>query len=186
MRLLAGALAGQEGRFELVGDESLSARPMERVAEPLRRMGAHVETTDGHAPLVVEGAPLSAIDYELPVPSAQVKSASSSPASSPRARRRSSSRSRPATTPSACSSAPARGSRAGPTSVRSIPRGDARARGGRDPGRLLVGGSVPRRGGDRPGIGGDGPRRRTEPSPDRASRRARAHGREGLRSTTGG
>jgi len=75
MRLLAGILAGQRGRFELVGDESLSARPMERVAEPLRRMGAHVETTDGHAPLVVEGAALSAIDYELPVPSAQVKSA---------------------------------------------------------------------------------------------------------------
>jgi 3-phosphoshikimate 1-carboxyvinyltransferase len=77
MRLLAGLLAGQEGRrFELVGDESLSARPMERVAEPLRRMGATVETTEGHAPLVVEGASLWAIDYELPVASAQVKSAS--------------------------------------------------------------------------------------------------------------
>jgi 3-phosphoshikimate 1-carboxyvinyltransferase len=75
MRLLAGILAGQRGRFELVGDESLSARPMERVAEPLRRMGAHVETTDGHAPFVVEGALLRAIDYELPMPSAQVKSA---------------------------------------------------------------------------------------------------------------
>jgi len=75
MRLLPGILAGQRGRFELVGDESLSARPMERVAEPLRRMGACVETTDGHAPLVVEGRPLNALDYELPVPSAQVKSA---------------------------------------------------------------------------------------------------------------
>jgi 3-phosphoshikimate 1-carboxyvinyltransferase len=75
MRLLAGLLAGQQGRFELVGDESLSARPMERVAEPLRRMGARVETSDGHAPLVVEGGPLRAIDYALPVPSAQVKSA---------------------------------------------------------------------------------------------------------------
>ncbi len=75
MRLLAGLLAGQEGRFELVGDASLSARPMERIAEPLRRMGAQVETTDGHAPLVVEGAELRAIDYELPVASAQVKSA---------------------------------------------------------------------------------------------------------------
>jgi 3-phosphoshikimate 1-carboxyvinyltransferase len=76
MRLLAGVLAGQDGRrFELVGDDSLSARPMERVAEPLRRMGADVETTDGHAPLVVGGAQLRAIDYELPVPSAQVKSA---------------------------------------------------------------------------------------------------------------
>ena len=75
MRLLAGILAGQRGRYELVGDESLSARPMERVAEPLRRMGARVETTEGHAPVVVEGASLRAIDYELPVPSAQVKSA---------------------------------------------------------------------------------------------------------------
>lgn len=75
MRLLAGILAGQRGRFELVGDESLSARPLERVAEPLRRMGARVQTTDGHAPLVIEAAPLSAIDYEPPVPSAQVKSA---------------------------------------------------------------------------------------------------------------
>jgi 3-phosphoshikimate 1-carboxyvinyltransferase len=75
MRLLTGLLAGQEGRFELTGDESLSARPMERVAEPLRRMGARVETTAGHAPLVIEGAALQAIDYELPVASAQVKSA---------------------------------------------------------------------------------------------------------------
>jgi 3-phosphoshikimate 1-carboxyvinyltransferase len=75
MRLLTGLVAGQEGRFELVGDESLSSRPMERIAEPLRRMGATVATTEGHAPLVVEGARLSAIDYELPVASAQVKSA---------------------------------------------------------------------------------------------------------------
>jgi 3-phosphoshikimate 1-carboxyvinyltransferase len=76
MRLLPGLLAAQEGRrFELVGDESLSTRPMERIAEPLRRMGGTVETTDGHAPLVVEGASLRAIDYELPVASAQVKSA---------------------------------------------------------------------------------------------------------------
>jgi 3-phosphoshikimate 1-carboxyvinyltransferase len=75
MRLVAGVLAAQPGRYELVGDESLSTRPMERIAEPLRRMGALIETTDGHAPLVVDGAPLTAIDYELPVPSAQVKSA---------------------------------------------------------------------------------------------------------------
>lgn len=75
MRLIAGILAGQSGRFELVGDESLSRRPMERVAEPLRRMGANVETTGGHAPLVVRGTSLHSIDYELPVPSAQVKSA---------------------------------------------------------------------------------------------------------------
>ena len=77
MRLLTGLLAGQRGRFELVGDASLSSRPMERVAEPLRRMGAHVKTTDGHAPVVVEGDgdPLSPLTYELPVASAQVKSA---------------------------------------------------------------------------------------------------------------
>ena len=49
MRLLPGLLAGQEGRFELTGDESLRSRPMERIAEPLRRMGAQLETTDGRA-----------------------------------------------------------------------------------------------------------------------------------------
>jgi len=75
MRLISGLLAGVAGRTELVGDASLSSRPMERIAEPLRRMGATVETTDGHAPLVVEGGSLRAIDYELPVASAQVKSA---------------------------------------------------------------------------------------------------------------
>ena len=76
MRLVVGVLAAFPGRrYELVGDGSLSSRPMERVAEPLRRMGARVETTDGHAPLVVEGAELRGIDYRLPIPSAQVKSA---------------------------------------------------------------------------------------------------------------
>ncbi len=75
MRLLAGLLAGNGGRFELTGDASLSSRPMERIAEPLRRMGATFETTDGHAPLVIEGGALRAITYEPPVASAQVKSA---------------------------------------------------------------------------------------------------------------
>ncbi len=76
MRLLPGLLAGQEGRrFELVGDESLSRRPMERVAEPLRRMGARIETSDGHAPVRIEGTALTPTTYELPVASAQVKSA---------------------------------------------------------------------------------------------------------------
>lgn len=75
MRLLAGILAGQRGSFELVGDESLSRRPMERIAEPLRRMGAAVATTDGTPPLRIAGAELEAIDYLLPVASAQVKSA---------------------------------------------------------------------------------------------------------------
>jgi 3-phosphoshikimate 1-carboxyvinyltransferase len=74
MRLLPGILVGQAGRFQLVGDESLSTRPMERIAEPLRAMGATVETTDGHAPLVVEGGELQALSWELPVASAQVKS----------------------------------------------------------------------------------------------------------------
>ena len=75
MRLLPGILAGQQGRFELGGDDSLSRRPMDRIAEPLRAMGATVQTTEGHAPLVVEGGSLRAIRYELPVASAQVKSA---------------------------------------------------------------------------------------------------------------
>jgi 3-phosphoshikimate 1-carboxyvinyltransferase len=75
IRLLAGIVAGQDGRFELTGDESLRSRPMERVAAPLREMGARVETTDGSAPIAVEGAELRGIRYELPVASAQVKSA---------------------------------------------------------------------------------------------------------------
>src|SRR5437764_1232743 len=76
MHLLAGILAGQSGRCELTGDESLSSRPMERNAEPLKRMGAKISTTGGRAPLVIEGSDaLKAIDYALPVASAQVKSA---------------------------------------------------------------------------------------------------------------
>src|SRR5436190_3312758 len=65
MRLLAGVLAGQEGEFVLVGDASLSSRPMERIAEPLRQMGAYVETTDGHAPLTIRGSAVRSISYEL-------------------------------------------------------------------------------------------------------------------------
>src|ERR687897_1276777 len=75
LRFASGVLAGQEGRFVLTGDESLSRRPHERVAEPLRQMGARVETTNGGAPVLVEGGRLSPIRYELPVASAQVKSA---------------------------------------------------------------------------------------------------------------
>ena len=75
IRLIAGLLAGRNGTYVLTGDESLSARPMERIAEPLRRMGAAIETTDGHAPIRVGAAELHAMEYELPVASAQVKSA---------------------------------------------------------------------------------------------------------------
>jgi 3-phosphoshikimate 1-carboxyvinyltransferase len=75
VRLLAGILAGQDGQeFELEGDESLSARPMDRIATPLTRMGARVEATNGRLPLVILGRSLHSIDYELPVASAQVKS----------------------------------------------------------------------------------------------------------------
>jgi 3-phosphoshikimate 1-carboxyvinyltransferase len=74
LRLLAGILAGQEGRFELTGDESLRGRPVDRIAEPLAQMGAQVDIADGKPPLVVEGGELRAIRYELPVASAQVKS----------------------------------------------------------------------------------------------------------------
>ena len=76
VRLLSGILAGQEGQqFELTGDASLSSRPMKRITEPLGRMGAGVETDDGHLPLGIDGRALRSITYELPVASAQVKSA---------------------------------------------------------------------------------------------------------------
>ncbi|MGI9658770.1 MAG: 3-phosphoshikimate 1-carboxyvinyltransferase, partial [Gaiellaceae bacterium] len=74
IRLIAGLLAGQAGTFELTGDASLSRRPFERVAEPLRRMGAQIETTDGRPPVTVTGGALEPISYELPIASAQVKS----------------------------------------------------------------------------------------------------------------
>jgi 3-phosphoshikimate 1-carboxyvinyltransferase len=74
LRLLAGLLAGQQGRFELTGDDSLRRRPVDRIAEPLTQMGARVETAGGKPPLVLEGGELEGIRYELPVASAQVKS----------------------------------------------------------------------------------------------------------------
>jgi 3-phosphoshikimate 1-carboxyvinyltransferase len=76
MRLLPGWLAGQPGRvWTLDGDESIRRRPLDRIAEPLARMGAGVEARDGRfPPLTVRGAELEGIEYELPVPSAQVKS----------------------------------------------------------------------------------------------------------------
>jgi 3-phosphoshikimate 1-carboxyvinyltransferase len=73
MRLLIGALAGRPAKATLVGDASLTSRPMERVAAPLRAIGARVVTDDGHAPIRVEGGPgLRAAEHELPVASAQV------------------------------------------------------------------------------------------------------------------
>lgn len=76
IRLLAGLLAGQEGRrFTLDGDESIRRRPMARVARPLVRMGANILASgDGFAPLIISGMPLQASEHRLEVASAQVKS----------------------------------------------------------------------------------------------------------------
>jgi 3-phosphoshikimate 1-carboxyvinyltransferase len=77
IRLLPGWLAGQSGggQWTLDGDESIRRRPMGRIVEPLRRMGAQIEARDGgYAPLHIGGAALDGIDYELPMASAQVKS----------------------------------------------------------------------------------------------------------------
>jgi len=75
MRMLSGFLSAQQEQFTLTGDESLSRRPMQRVAGPLRDMGASIDLTDGHAPVTIQGAALRSITYPMPVPSAQVKSA---------------------------------------------------------------------------------------------------------------
>lgn len=76
MRMLSGLLAGQEFASELVGDESLSRRPMARIVEPLEMMGAKIAANDGgRPPLRITGTRLKAIDYKMPVASAQVKSA---------------------------------------------------------------------------------------------------------------
>jgi 3-phosphoshikimate 1-carboxyvinyltransferase len=76
MRLFAGLLAGQSFSTRLIGDASLMRRPMERVAQPLRAMGASIRTHEGRPPLdIAGGRPLHGIRYEMPVASAQVKSA---------------------------------------------------------------------------------------------------------------
>ena len=76
MRLFMGLLSAQPFDSELIGDESLMRRPMERAAKPLRAMGAQIETQDGKPPVRIRGgAPLHGIRYEMPVASAQVKSA---------------------------------------------------------------------------------------------------------------
>lgn len=79
IRLLCGALAGRpelaDGQLKLVGDESLSKRPMARITGPLSAMGARIESDQGRAPLTLHPGPLKGIRYQLPVASAQVKSA---------------------------------------------------------------------------------------------------------------
>ena len=75
MRLLAGVLAGQAFPSTLIGDTSLQKRPMGRVLNPLRAMGAEITAQEGRAPLHIHGRPLHGIEYALPVASAQVKSA---------------------------------------------------------------------------------------------------------------
>jgi len=76
MRLLTGLLAGQAFDSELIGDASLSKRPMRRVTDPLTQMGARIDSRDGLPPLIVRGGQkMQGIHYALPVASAQVKSA---------------------------------------------------------------------------------------------------------------
>jgi 3-phosphoshikimate 1-carboxyvinyltransferase len=76
IRMLAGVLAGQPFTSTLSGDASLRSRPMRRVIEPLRKMGAEIRAAGNDcAPLEIRGGALHAIDYSLPIPSAQVKSA---------------------------------------------------------------------------------------------------------------
>lgn len=75
MRLLAGILAGQEFKTTLIGDSSLQQRPMKRVIDPLTQMGATITSTSGGAPMTIRGKrPLSAVEYQPPVASAQIKS----------------------------------------------------------------------------------------------------------------
>ncbi|MGA7770279.1 MAG: 3-phosphoshikimate 1-carboxyvinyltransferase [Candidatus Sulfotelmatobacter sp.] len=74
MRMLSGIVAGQKFSCEMVGDESLSRRPMERVIKPLSAMGAQIGSHGGKPPLRITGGALKAIDYKMPVASAQVKS----------------------------------------------------------------------------------------------------------------
>src|SRR5579871_2107109 len=74
MRMLSGIVAGQHFASEMTGDESLSRRPMQRIIQPLTAMGASIESQEGKPPLRIKGASLKAVDYKMPVASAQVKS----------------------------------------------------------------------------------------------------------------
>jgi 3-phosphoshikimate 1-carboxyvinyltransferase len=73
IRMLSGILAGQAFASEMSGDESLARRPMERVIKPLSAMGAKIESQNGRLPLRIQGGELKAIQYEMPIASAQVK-----------------------------------------------------------------------------------------------------------------
>jgi 3-phosphoshikimate 1-carboxyvinyltransferase len=73
MRMLSGIVAAQNFTSELLGDESLSRRPMKRVIAPLTSMGAHIDSREGRPPLHISGGKLKAISYKMPVASAQVK-----------------------------------------------------------------------------------------------------------------
>lgn len=73
-RLISGILAGQNFDSQIIGDESLSKRPMKRIIEPLSLMGAKIEAQDNHLPLFIHGQKLHGITYTLPISSAQVKS----------------------------------------------------------------------------------------------------------------
>ena len=75
MRLMSGVLAGQNFTSTLIGDESLSKRPMKRIIEPLSLMGAKIDSDNNKAPLKIEGTQLNGITYNSPIASAQVKSA---------------------------------------------------------------------------------------------------------------
>ncbi|MDQ2835110.1 MAG: 3-phosphoshikimate 1-carboxyvinyltransferase [Acidobacteriota bacterium] len=75
MRMLAGLIAPHPHTFTLIGDHSLTQRPMERIRKPLEKMGARIQLVDGHAPVTITGGPLQAIDFDTPIPSAQVKTA---------------------------------------------------------------------------------------------------------------
>jgi 3-phosphoshikimate 1-carboxyvinyltransferase len=75
MRMLAGLIAPHPHKFTLIGDHSLTLRPMERIRKPLGQMGVKMELVDGHAPITIHGGPLKAISFDTPIPSAQVKTA---------------------------------------------------------------------------------------------------------------
>ena len=75
MRMLSGLIAPHPHTFTLIGDHSLTLRPMERIRKPLSQMGVDILLEDGHAPITIHGAPLAAIDFDTPIPSAQVKTA---------------------------------------------------------------------------------------------------------------